>query len=145
MQATGNLLTQCIFFFRYHSSQNSKSEHYGRPLNTKCKCQVFFLQIRSTKIIYKVYIVCVCVCCSSYTITEHFIIQHYTNTDQSLHVLPKQPQFFVAWIPLRNIPLRFRSLLTCLHHAVLSDFSGALSCCESPIPPHSKGVLLEDH
>ena len=46
-------------------------------------------------------------------------------------------QVFLAWISqdVGHIPLRLWSMVTWLHHAIPADFSGALSCCKSPVLP----------
>lgn len=43
----------------------------------------------------------------------------------------------------RNIPLRFWSILTLLHHAIPADFSGAFSGWDSLVLPCPSGVLLD--
>ena len=77
------------------------------------------------QVIHDVHIMCSIWIILDYTFPKFFI----RNTIPILYrsSLSKQPQLFVAWIPqnVKNIPLRFCSMLILLHHAISANFSAA--------------------
>lgn len=61
-------------------------------------------------------------------------------------LLPSElPHFFLAYFQqgVGKIPLRFRSIVTQWHHTVAADLSAARLSCNSPVPAHPKGDLLD--
>lgn len=76
------------------------------------------------------------------TLTEQFVRDSlYTNTGLSLPLLSILCAIY-SILHFTNIPLRFWSMLTWLHHAISAYLTAAHSSCRSHFPTYPWGTLL---